>query len=80
MRALGKINPGCESIFAGDGHRESEEIPIGIQRHIKIQRFKKCGLGGGKDHLAGCIGPGERSVDDRQRRLCLHRSERVERT
>jgi hypothetical protein len=33
-------------IFTDDWHGQSAEILKGIFRHIEIQGFKKCGLGG----------------------------------
>jgi hypothetical protein len=53
LRALGE-NKSKVRIFTGNGHAKSAEILKGILRHIKIQIFKKCGLGGG----------GERSESD----------------
>jgi hypothetical protein len=65
-------------IFAGRGHGQRVEILKGILRPIEIQMFNKCGLGGERFTSLGTNRI--RRGKDRQRRSCLHRSERVEQT
>jgi hypothetical protein len=45
MRELGEKKSQVH-IFTGDGRGQNTEILDGILRHIEIQRFNKCGLGG----------------------------------
>jgi hypothetical protein len=45
MRALGE-NKSKVRIFTVGEHGQSAETLNGIFRHVKIQRLKKCGLGG----------------------------------
>jgi hypothetical protein len=45
MRAPGENKPNMRIFTVGE-HEQSAEILKGILRHVELQAFKKCGLGG----------------------------------